>query len=737
MNKSVNIVPESKHSLSGPHALQLLEGVPEGVVVIDGQNSIVFFNAAAEAMWGYSRKDVIGRNAAMLLPDGMRDEHDALINRNRQTGVNTIVGTSREIMFQNQAGDHIPAELAISAVEMVPEGEKYYLASIKGITDESHRRNILDLQNTVFRSLSTDMMIGEIADLVCREIETFVPDTVALLMLVDENRKLEILSGVGFPRRYAAALENVVLSDADMTALAQTPSDADTVVWNNYYSLGISLGLHHCWASSILSAQGQVSGILALFSRNPGHGHEGARRIVDGCVPFCGVVIEQYAARQHIAHLVRYDPLTGFFNRAALHDFLDKQVGQPGDHHFAVVMLNLDRFRDINEALGHANGDLFLKVVSERIRRLSRSHYVLGRSSADEFIIILPETDEAGAIRFAQALIKGLTQPVDVHNNYIVPSLGIGISMFPHTGSDSESLISLAESAMRQVKKEAPGTYRIAIPDDHSAAQDRLLLGSALRKTLEEGRLALHYQPQIDGRSGQLYGVEALARWHHPHLGNIFPSRFIAVAEATGQIEAIGTWSLQEACQQIVAWERAGIHVPTVAVNLSAGHFRKRQLPVTIDQLLKAYAIGPHRLTVEITESVMMDENPDTMAVLHAIRAMGVGLSMDDFGTGFSSLSRLTRLPLTEIKIDRSFIMNLEHDANAQAVTTAVIGIGSGLGMTVVTEGVETPEQKALLQTLHCDVMQGYLFSKPLPPDALGQWLLSRKNGQSVSQAIQ
>ncbi|GCE84531.1 EAL domain-containing protein [Komagataeibacter diospyri] len=725
MNKQL-LLPAPETALSGTRALRLLEGASDGIVVIDTQNNIVFFNAAAEALWGYRQADVIGHNVAMLLPSGMRSEHDAFISRNRQTGVNTIVGTSREIMFQDRAGKLIPAELAISAVEMPPAGEKYYLASIKSITDESHRKHLLDLQNTVFRSLSTDMMIQDVADLICREIETFVPDTVAVLALVDDSQKLQILSGTGFPRRYAAALESIVLSEADMTGLLQNPGDADTVVWNSYYSLGISLGLHHCWASAILSSRGRVSGIFALFSRAPGSKPEWIRRIVDGCVPFCGVVIEQYDARQHIAHLARYDSLTGFLNRGAIHALLEKQVGQPGDHHFAVVMLNLDRFRDINEALGHANGDLFLKSLAERLRRLSRSHYVLGRSSADEFIVVLPDTREAAAVQFANALLEGLTQPINIHNNYIVPSVSIGISMFPDTGPDSESLIGLAETAMRQVKKEAPGTYRIATPEDHSAAQDRLLLGSALRETLENGRLALHYQPQVAAVSGQLYGVEALSRWHHPHLGNIFPSRFIAVAEATGQIEAIGTWSLEEACRQIVAWDSDGIRVPTVAVNLSAGHFRKLQLPATIDRLLKEYGIEPRRLTVEITESVMMDENQDTMAVLHAIRTLGVGLSMDDFGTGFSSLSRLTRLPLTEIKIDRSFIMNLEHDANAQAVTTAVIGIGSRLGMTVVTEGVETEQQKALLESLHCDVMQGYLFSKPLPPDALGQWLLSR-----------
>ncbi|NVN38172.1 putative bifunctional diguanylate cyclase/phosphodiesterase, partial [Komagataeibacter swingsii] len=277
--------------------------------------------------------------------------------------------------------------------------------------------------------------------------------------------------------------------------------------------------------------------------------------------------------------------------------------------------------------------------------------------------------------------------------------------------------------AMRQAKKEARGGYRLVSMTDSRAAEDRLVLGSALRESLSRGMLQLHYQPQIEARTGEIYGVEALARWNHPTLGNIFPSRFIAVAEETGQIEAIGSWSLEEACRQLTQWDRDGVRIPVVSVNLSAGHFNNRGLASFIGEVLQKYGLSPDRLTVEITESVMMDESEETMKVLSSVRQIGVGLSMDDFGTGFSSLSRLTRLPLTEIKIDRSFIMNLESDSNAQAVTTAVIGIGNRLGMTVVTEGVETEAQYDLLESLNCDVLQGYLFARPMSAVELGGWM--------------
>ncbi|RBM06206.1 EAL domain-containing protein [Novacetimonas cocois] len=737
MNELLPSPPSKKPTLSGEAALRLLRDTTEAVVVINEKNDIVLFNKGAERLWGYTQDEVLGQNVRMLVPEEIRHKHDDYINRNRETGINTIVGAPREIIFQNKDGDYITGELTLSSCKMGDDGKKYYLASIKDVMEENYRKKLLDLQNTVFQSLSTEMQIQDMCDLVCREVETFVPNTVAILVLINKEHRLHVLSGPGMPRRYAAALEHVTLSDADLMALSNDLDEAATVVWDSYKSLGVSLGLHNCWASAIKAGNGKISGIFALFSRNMNKISDWPQKIVAGCVPFCSVLIEQYEARHHISQLANHDPLTGFLNRTAIHKILKSLVGKPGDNHFAVLLLNLDRFRDINDALGHANGDDFLKGVAARIKSLCRSHYILSRVGGDEFVIILPDTRVTNAMAFAETLIGGMEAPIEIGGNFLAASVSVGISMFPENGPDGESLIGHAEAAMRLAKKEACGTFRVATPDDHAAAQDRLVLGSALRESLAKGLLNLHYQPQVEAKTGALYGVEALSRWHHPHLGNIFPSRFIAVAEDTGQIEAIGAWCLEEACRQIVKWDRDGIVVPAVSVNLSAGHFRKRQLPEMISNLLTQFGIAPTRLTVEITESVMMDEIKDTMDVLHAIRALNVGLSMDDFGTGYSSLSRLTRLPLTEIKIDRSFIMNLEHDANAQAVTTAVIGIGNRLGMTVITEGVETEAQYELLESLHCDVMQGYLFAKPMAPKDLETWFRQPRKIMPAMQKAQ
>ncbi|WP_459987012.1 EAL domain-containing protein [Komagataeibacter kakiaceti] len=703
-------------------SLELLEQATDGIVVINERNEVVFFNPAAEKLWGYTESEVLGTNVNRLVPSVYRHEHDSYIDRNRETGRDRIVGTSREVTFENKTGDHISGEMSISSAVLGPDRKRYYMAIMKGVTEESHRRKLHDLQNTVFEAISNDMGIPDVADLVCREVESFVPNTVAVIILLGDNNRLRIMSGPGLPRHYATALENVVLSEDDLATISRDPLAVGRIVWDSYSSLGISLGLHNCWASAIKSRNGRISGIFALYSRNQYQLSDWPQKIVSGSVSFCGVVIENYEAQQHISQLANYDSLTGFLNRSAVHKVIRSMIDLPGDNNFAIFMVDIDRFRDINDTLGHMNGDAFLKAIAQRLKTLSRSNYILSRSGADEFVIVLPDTNEARAVIFADRLIKGMQEPVEIAGNLLVVSLGIGISIFPENGPDGQSLLSHAESAMRRCKKAGRGGYCVSSTADNRAAEDRLLLGSALRDSLARGLLNLHYQPQVDIRTNRLYGAEALSRWNHPTLGNIYPSRFIAVAEDTGQIETIGAWSLEEAVSQIVRWDKEGLYVPAVSVNLSAVHFCNRDLPALIERILREHDVEPKRLTVEITESVMMGENEETMKGLAAIRSLGVGLSMDDFGTGYSSLSRLTRLPLTEIKIDRSFIMNLEQDANAQAVTTAVIGIGNRLNMTVVTEGVETEQQLKLLQDLHCDVAQGYLFARPMTPQDMLAW---------------
>ncbi|BAK83856.1 EAL domain-containing protein [Komagataeibacter medellinensis] len=714
--------------ISADVLLSAMEQAIDPMVVIDEHNNIILFNAAAERIWGLPRTDVMGRNVSCLVPQAERAQHDSYIDRNRETGIGRIVGTSREVEFTRANGEYVCGELSISRVQLADSHKIYYIAVMKDVTEQSRQRKILILQNDVLQALAADLTVQEMGDLLCRRVDGFVPGGVAAFMLLDRSRRgLSIVASPGMPNRYRTALDSMELSTEQVELLRTEPGSSNKLVWDGYSSLARSLGLQWCCSSAIISRTGQVMGIFALYLRGDEADLAWPKRVVTTSMPFCALAIEQNETRQHIAQLSNFDSLTGLLNRTSLHNVIERLIMRGGDSQFSLFMVDIDRFRDINDALGHVNADRFLIEIGRRIRALVNDEYIVSRSGGDEFIIIVPDCSHAKAEQFAEKLINAIAKPLQVEENTLTISCCVGISTFPENGPDSESLLSLADAAARQAKEDGRGLYRFAGHEKNLVAQERLMLGSALRDSLSKGMLNLHYQPQVETMTGGLYGVEALSRWHHPTLGNIYPSRFIAVAEETGQIEAIGRWSLQEACSQMVRWDRDGVRVPTVAVNLSAVHFRNRSLPEYIANLLSHHGLTPDRLTVEITESVMMDSSSETEEVLHAIRRLEVGLSMDDFGTGYSSLSRLTRLPLTEIKIDRSFINDFETDTNAQAVTMAVIGIGSRLGMTVVTEGVETEQQWRLLEELHCDVMQGYLFARPLPPAELEKWFRERQ----------
>ncbi|BAK84398.1 GGDEF domain-containing protein [Komagataeibacter medellinensis] len=722
----------SQPNLSAEVLLSALEQAIDATIIINDTNDVIFFNNAASNLWGLDKADVLGKNVNILVPALHRTGHDAFIDRNRESGLNRIVGTSREVEFTRADGEYVCGELSLSKV-ITDTGRIFYMGVMKNVTDESQQRKILILQNDVLQALASDMLIQDVADLLCRRVESFVPGTVAVLMLIAPNGQLRVLASPTLPKRYRASLESLYISSSEQEKLRLDPKYTTRLIWDSYRSLGVSLGLQQCFCTPVKTRSGQVQGIFALYAREDQGRNTWPQRIVDSCIPFCALAFEQNATKEHISHLANFDSLTGLLNRSSVHKVIESMISkQDGNRQFAIFMLDIDRFRDINDALGHVYADQFLIEIAARIRAISLDGYVVSRSGGDEFVVVVPNCPNKDATTFAERLLATIAKPLQIGENTLTISCSIGISTYPDNGPDSESLLSTADVALRQAKEDGRGTFRFANLEKNQIAQDRLVLGSALRDSLAKGMLNLHYQPQVRTHTLELSGVEALSRWHHPTLGNIYPSRFIAVAEETGQIEAIGRWSLLEACRQIVKWDADGVFVPTVAVNLSAVHFRNRALPEHIAALLRDHNLKPARLTVEITESVMMDSSSDTEEVLQSIRNLGCGLSMDDFGTGYSSLSRLTRLPLTEIKIDRSFINDFEYDTNAQAVTMAVIGIGNRLGMTVVTEGVETEQQRALLEELNCDVMQGYLFAKPLAPDDLEKWVKHHKTIRAI-----
>lgn len=424
---------------------------------------------------------------------------------------------------------------------------------------------------------------------------------------------------------------------------------------------------------------------------------------------------KNYEEKLH--HQAHHDALTGLPNRLLFQDRFEDALRRAERHRTqsAVMLLDLDRFKHVNDSLGHAAGDLLLKAIAERLCALLRKSDTVARFGGDEFALLLDSVEDTqDAARVARKLLAALSDPIKIGDHEIVVSGSIGISCYPQDGDDAETLFKNADVAMYRAKNEGRDNYRFFSPEMNTRALENLLMSNGLRLALERNEFILHYQPRYEMETGRITSVEALIRWRHPELGLILPGRFIGIAEETGLIQPIGEWVLGEACRQMRAWQDAGLPIERVAVNLSARQFAAPDLLQRIAATLAETRLSAHHLEIEVTESMVMP-NPDAAAeVLTRLKDMGVMIAIDDFGTGYSSLSYLKRFPIDFLKIDRSFIKGLGTGEDDGAITIAIIALARSLKLRIVAEGVETEAQHDFLRSHGCDDVQGFLFSKPI-----------------------
>jgi diguanylate cyclase (GGDEF)-like protein len=428
-------------------------------------------------------------------------------------------------------------------------------------------------------------------------------------------------------------------------------------------------------------------------------------------------------ANSDLQKIAYYDALTKLPNRLVFEDKLLAAVGRVDQvkSRLAVLFIDLDGFKPINDSFGHSSGDAVLRQVGERLRSLSRSADTMARVGGDEFLMLLEgDADEQSAAQVATRMLATLSEPYSIGSREVAVSASIGIVFYPDGGSQTK-LIARADAAMYAAKRSGGACYCFFEPSMEADAHDQLDLQRDLRLALENKELELFYQPKVDAQTGKVTAAEALLRWKHPKRGMIGPATFIPVAERFGLIGSLGNWVIEDACRQARAWRDKGLRM-RVAINLSAFQMRQDDLVERITTALARHRIDPSLLTCEITESVAMEDTKATQTTFRRLGETGVHLSIDDFGTGYSSLAYLRKLPAEELKIDRSFVMDLETSADARAVVDAVIHLAHALGLKVVAEGVETERQRDVLTQLGCDELQGYLFAKPMSARALLLW---------------
>ncbi|MDT5063415.1 MAG: hypothetical protein QOH63_3874 [Acidobacteriota bacterium] len=507
------------------------------------------------------------------------------------------------------------------------------------------------------------------------------------LAIVPEERREEFQTG------FAEALQGKLNTNYETRHRKKDGSLADVSVWT----------------ATLLDHEGLISGIMAIVED----------------------ITERKAAEERIHYLAYHDTLTGLPNRVLFEECLTEAIAQaePALRPLAVMFLSLDRFKKFNDTLGHIIGDQLLRRVAERLNASMSESDTIACFASDEFAFLLTKVhgadDSAELARSFQSLLE---PPFEIEDQELYVTASIGIGLYPHDGTDAQSLLKNSGAALYRAKQQGGNNYQFYTPDMNERALKRLALENQLRWAIERKEFKVYYQPQVSIGTGQIVGMEALVRWQHPEMGLVSPAEFIPLAEDTGLIAPIGEWVLRSACAQTKSWQDCGFTALRVSVNLSPRQFQQPDLVLMIERHLKETGLDPACLELEVTESSVMKNTESAINTLRELKTMGIKISIDDFGSGYSSLSYLKHLPIDVLKIDQSFVRDMTSDPKDAAIVMAIIQLAHSLQLKVNAEGVETEEQLRFLRLLRCDEMQGYLFCRPLPVEAFEQLLLEGRS---------
>jgi diguanylate cyclase (GGDEF)-like protein/PAS domain S-box-containing protein len=694
-----NRLPETEQHLAQMEGdyRGLLEAAPDAMVVVDQTGNIVLLNLQAEKQFGYRRDELVGQPVKNIIPkgfaerliaDGLRSTADALAQQ---------IGTGIELIGQRKDGSQFPIEIMLSPLQ-----------SVKGILVTAAIRDI-SVRKTMEEALFSEkeraqVTLDSIGDAV---ISTDVSGRVTFLNLVAETMTGWLCAeAIGIDRPEVFRVIDTVSGEPFLDLVKTAISNDETI--------------HISTNCVLLRRDGLEIPIDAAVS--PIHDRQG---IATGAVIVCRDVSAARKMSLQMVHSAEHDFLTGLPNRMLLNDRISQAIvmAPRHDRQVAVLFLDLDNFKHINDSLGHSIGDKLLQSIAERLRACVRISDTVSRQGGDEFVILLSDAEQwADAAIIAQRILQTVAQPhsIDQHDLHITAS--IGVSVFPDDGLDAETLIKNADTAMYQAKENGRQNYQYFKPAMNIQAVERQSIEEGLRRAIERQEFTLDYQPKVDMNTGTITGAEALIRWQHPTRGLLLPGMFIPVAEESGLIRSIGKWVLREACRQARAWSDAGLPKTTMAVNVCASEMQDENFLKVLFSILDETGLNPKFLELEMTESVLMKHPASTAHILQTVRENGVHVAIDDFGTGYSSLSYLRKFPIDALKIDQSFVRQITAGEDT-AIVKAVISMARSLKLRVVAEGVETLEELSFLREHQCDEVQGYYFSRPVSAEKFAQLL--------------
>lgn len=716
---------------------------PDPVLSFDIMGNITSVNPEAVKCSGYREEELLAMNFSDMLVPGELEKVSHFFQR-------VLNGTAQnyETAFNHKNGDVI--ELNVKNMPIYKNNEVVGVFSIlKDVTENNRARQLLDGQTRVLEMIAKGCSITDIFAEINHIFEYQSNGGLCSILVVDESKtKLMTGSALSLPAEYHQSINGRVISEnggsCGTAAYLKTRvfvADIETdPLWTNYRHLALKHGLKACWSSPILDNNNEILGTFAVYYRHECLPSEKDIQLIDKATYLAKLAILHFQAEEKINHMAFHDALTGLANRRFFKRKFEDSIlrGKESGLEIGLLFLDLDRFKIINDSLGHSLGDLLLQKVANRLRFNLDKENIICRQGGDEFLILVEGASLDETIQVANRVIKSLAQPIRLKEHEVVITPSIGISRYPEHGDDPDTLIKNADIAMYNAKRQGKNNYQLYQVTQEEVTNDQLVLEQNLRKALENNEFVLHFQPQLDLRNGSMSGVEALIRWQHPTLGFISPHRFIPLAEETGLIVPIGEWVLRTACLQNKAWQLAGLSSVVVSVNLSIRQFFKPDLISTIKKILEETGLEAQYLELEITESMTMNIE-SAIHIIQELKNLGVKVAIDDFGTGYSSLNYLKKLPIDRLKIDQSFVRDIEKISNDRDIVATIITMGQNLKMRVIAEGVEAEEQLQFLKFHGCDEVQGYLISKPMPPEEFTRdyWVHFNKQMERKSISLQ